>query len=272
MASYKEFRAHSEFDSRIIPSFASADPRYFGFVILLRIWLKQVNPPKGQNRFTTYNASNSPRVALRWDHGSWAHFKEKFLRVALGTWDQAFLLTPPASYNGFIWPEQGGKRRDLLCGLFIKFVDGERDNPHAVLNIVRLADPSLYFGADSTLLASSDVDGFTHGHRGAGVRWKQHPAAHEVGHLLGLHHVAHKSVACRNDFFKCYGSNLAERVNIMGVGDQLSLENAAPWRERIAWHTGIDQDLWKVDWASGAAMLRGTESYERIPNPALIDI
>jgi hypothetical protein len=272
MASYKEFRPDSEFDSRIIPSFASADPRYFGFVILLRIWLKQVNPPKGQQRFTTVNASNSPRVALRWDHGSWAHFKEKFVRVVLGTWDQAFLLSPPASYNGFIWPEQGGKRRDLLCGLFVKLVEGERDNPHAVLNVVRLADPSLYFGADSTLLASNDVDGFTHGHRAAGVRWKQHPAAHEVGHLLGMHHVAQKSIACRNDFFKCYGSNLAERVNIMGVGDQLSLENAKPWRKRISWHTGIDPDAWKVDWASGAAMLRGTESYERIPNPALIDI
>lgn len=84
--------------------------------------------------------------------------------------------------------------------------------------------------------------------------------------------VASTSVACRNDFFKCYGSNLAERVNIMGVGDQLSLENARPWRERITWHTGIDPDDWKVDWASGAAMLRGTESFERIPNPSLIDI
>src|SRR5262245_52575433 len=56
MASYKEVRPQSEFDSRIIPSFASADARYFGFVILLRIWLTQLNPPKGQNRFTTRNA------------------------------------------------------------------------------------------------------------------------------------------------------------------------------------------------------------------------
>ena len=272
MAGYKEFRPQSEFDSRIIPSFASADPRYFGFVILLRIWLRQLDPPKGQGRFTTRNASNSPRVALRWDHASWAHFKQEFLRVVLATWDGAFLLTPPTSYDGFIWPEQGGKRRDLLCGLFIKLVEGERGNPHAVLNVVRLADPSVYFGADSTLLASNDVGGFTHGNLAAGVRWQQHPAAHEVGHLLGLHHVAQRSAACRNDLFKCYGSNLAERVNIMGAGDQLSLENARPWRERITWHTGIDPDDFKVDWASGAAMLRGTQSFERIPDPALIDI
>jgi hypothetical protein len=272
VAGYKEFKADGDFDSRIIPSFASADPRYFGFVILLRIWLKQLNPPKGQNRFTTRNASGSPQVGVRWDHASWAHFKLELLRVALATWDQAFLLIPPDSYDGFIWPEQGGKRRNLLCGLFIRLVEGERDNPHAVLNVVRLANAAVYFGADSTLLASNDVDGFTHGHSTAGVRWKQHPAAHEVGHLLGLHHVAWKSAACRNDLLKCYGSNLAERVNIMGAGDQLSLENASPWRNRIAWHTGIDPDDWKVDWASGEAMLRGTESYERVPNPALIDI
>src|SRR5262245_2819903 len=272
MDSYKEFKPDPEFDSRIIPSFASADPRYFGFVILLRIWLRQINPPKGQDRFTARNARNSHKVALRWTHATWVHFKEEFIRVVLATWDQAFLLSPPDGYNGFIWPEQGGKRRDLLCGLYIKLVEGERDNPHAVLNVVRLADPTVHFGADSTLLASNDVDGFTHGSVAAGVRWKQHPAAHEVGHLLGLHHVAHKSLACRNDFFKCYGSNLAERVNIMGVGDQLSLDNASPWLDRIKWHTGIDADKWKVDWASGAAMLRGTESYERIPNPKLIDI
>jgi hypothetical protein len=149
MATYKEFRPQSEFDSRIIPSFASADPRYFGFVIILRIWLKQINPPKGRNRFKTYNSHNSPQIALRWTPGSWEHFKQRFLRVVPATWDSAFLLSPPDSYNGLIWPEQGGKRRDLLCGLFIKLVEGERDNPHAVLNVVRLADPSMYFGADS---------------------------------------------------------------------------------------------------------------------------
>lgn len=88
--------------------------------------------------------------------------------------------------------------------------------------------------------------------------------------LLGL-----DGAAARAEKFTvvtCYGSTLAERVNIMGVGDQLSLDNARPWRERITWHTGIAPEDWKVDWASGAAMLRGTGSFERIPNPSLIDI
>src|SRR5262249_39039468 len=104
---YKEFVQQSDFDSRIIPSFASADPRYFGFVIILRVGLKQLNPPKGRNRFTTRDASNVPRVGICWDHVSWAHFKQDFVRVVLATWDGAFLLTPPDSYNEFIWPEQG---------------------------------------------------------------------------------------------------------------------------------------------------------------------
>jgi hypothetical protein len=135
-----------------------------------------------------------------------------------------------------------------------------------------MADPTVHFGADPTLLASNDVGAVTHGDVAAGSRWRRHPAAHEVGHLLGLHHVAQRSVACRSDVLKCYGSNLAETLNIMGMGDQLSLEDAKPWRERIAWHTGIDPDGWKVDRASARAMLRGTESFERIPNPSLIDI
>src|SRR5262249_24953239 len=103
MATYNEFRPQTEFDSTLIPSFASAAPRYFAFVIILRIWLRQLNPPKGQSRFTTRNASDSPQVGLRWDHRSWAHFKQAFLRVALATWDGAFLLSPPDSYDGFIW-------------------------------------------------------------------------------------------------------------------------------------------------------------------------
>jgi len=268
---YKEFVPQSDFDSRIIPSFASADPRYFGLVIILRVALKQLNPPKGRNRFTTRDANNVPRVGMRWDHASWADFKQDFVRVVLATWDGAFLLTPPDSYNEFIWPEQGGRRRDLLCGLFLKLIDSEHD-AHAVLRVVRMADRNVHFGADSTLLASNDVEGVTHGDLVAGARWQQHPAAHEVGHLLGLHHVAWKSTACRSDVFKCYGSNLVEKLNIMGTGDQLSLDNAQPWRDRITAHTGIPADLWKVDWASGAAELRGTQSFQRIPNPGLIDI
>jgi hypothetical protein len=271
MAGYKEFVPQSEFDSRLIAPFAAADPRYFGFVIILRLALKQLNPPRGANRFSTRDASNMPRVGLRWDHSSWAHFKQDFLRVVMATWDGAFLLAPPDSYNEFIWPEQGGRRRDLLCGLFIKLIESEHD-AHAVLHVVRMADPAAHFGADSSLLASNDVGAVTHGDVAAGAKWKQHPAAHEVGHLLGLHHVAWKSVACRSNALKCYGSNLAEKLNIMGTGDQLSLDNAKPWRERIAAHTGIDADSWKVDWASAAAMTRGTQSFERIPKPGLIDI
>src|SRR5262249_26851041 len=165
----------------------------------------------------------------------------------------------------------GRRRRDLLCGLFIKLIDSEHD-AHAVLRVVRMADRNVHFGADSTLLASNDVEGVTHGDLVAGARWQQHPAAHEVGHLLGLHHVAWKSAACRSDVLKCYGSNLVEKLNVMGTGDQLSLDNAQPWRDRITAHTGVDADLWKVDWASAAAELWGTESFERIPKPGLIDI
>lgn len=266
MAGYKEFKPDNDFDSRIIPSFASVDPRYFGFVIILRIALLQLNPPKGQSRFSTRNENQQLGIGVRWNEASWVHFKQEFLRVVLATWDGAFLLSPPDSYNGFVWPERDGPRRDVLCGLYIKLVDSERESPHAVLRVVRLETPETHFGADSTLLASNDAGSFAHGDLEAGYRWRQHPAAHEVGHLLGLHHVAQNTAACRSDFLKCYGRNVVEKVNIMGSGDQLSLENAKPWKERIAWHSGVESDEWKVAWASTAARMRGKESFERIPD------
>ena len=266
MPIYKEFKRRNDFDSRIIPPFASDDPRYFGFVILLRVALNQINPPKGRDRFEVPDSMDIPRACFRWNDASWAHFKQEFLRVALATWDGAFLLRQPSSYAGLVWPDRGDRRYDALCGLFIKLVD--ESEAHAILNVPRMVDPHASFASDSTLLDSNDVDGTLHGDLKAGLQWKQHAAAHEVGHLLGLHHVANSSSACRSSFANCYGSNVAERINIMGTGDMLSFDDAKPWRERIEWHTGADSDQWEVDWASDEAALRGSESLADIPKKA----
>lgn len=85
--------------------------------------------------------------------------------------------------------------------------------------------------------------------------------SHEVGHLLGLGHSNENSQACRNNPNSsiCYGATLEQCMNVMGQGAELSLENAQPWKRRIALHTATREADWQVTWLSSEAAFRGIE-------------
>ncbi len=284
MALYVEdVRRTWEFDSSIDPPYFSEDRIHYDFTIILRIYLKQLNPPPGKNTFRAPDFDGMMWPALRWTRAAWLDFTSRYLKLVLKVWDKAFVLIPPAGYHGFVFP-QGGRRRNLMCRLRLKLQD-EPDKPHAAVQVVRLATPTQNgFRSDSGQYDSGDVKLKRVRYAPEGASFLHNTPAHEVGHLLGLWDAGVGSQGCSANPHSsaCYGSNLHERMNVMGGGGMLDLSNARPWLRRATVHVDSTRESdWKVDWASSEAALRGLEGFQidekfkkpyQPPKPGLIDL
>ncbi|MBS1826803.1 MAG: hypothetical protein JST93_15910 [Acidobacteria bacterium] len=282
MDSHIEDVRGSDYDSAIRPPYVAEDRIHYEFTLILRIFMEQLNPPAGKQIFQAPDHNGRLWPALRWNRASWLDFTGRYTEMVLKVWDKAFLLVPPANFDGFLWPP-GGKRRTLLCRLRIKIQD-TADKAHARIRVVRLASPSRSsFRSNSGLYDSEDVK-LTRIRWKDGVSFLHNTPAHEVGHLLGLWHSNSGGEKCSEDqgSNECYGSNLYERMNVMGGGGMLDLEDSRPWRHRIPFHTNRGRMAdWKAEWASSEAQLRGLEGFEVEekykqpyvpPKPGLIDL
>ena len=74
-----------------------------------------------------------------------------------------------------------------------------------------------------------------------GRTYYQHTFIHEIGHALGLPHIAVMTgnTACpaaNTNADACYGTKDEEQRDIMGFGQRLSLHEALPWETRIMSH------------------------------------
>jgi hypothetical protein len=257
---YLEDYPASDFDSKIVPPYVAEDRVRFEFTLILRLYLKQINPPRGKRGFKASDNDGTQWPALAWNGAAWRHFKDRFAELVPKVWDKAFVLIPPAKYDGFVWPE-GGRRRNLLCRLRLKILDSP-DRAHTTVQVVRLAAPGKStFRSNSTLLATDDIIQKRHGFSPAGTTFLSNTSAHEVGHLLGMWDVGLGKPQCVDEHSPaCYGTDLYERMNVMGAGSMLDLANARPWLRRVPFHaTSTDKADWKADWASSEAALRGLD-------------
>ena len=279
----EDIRHPWDFDSSIDPPYFAEEPTSFEFAIILRVYLEPVNPPDGKSTFMAPDYDGRLWPALRWNNASWIDFQARYSKLVLQVWDKAFILIPPAKYDGFVWPD-GGKRRNLLCRLRLKVQD-VRDHPHAAIRVVRLAAPDKsHFRSDSGMYTSVDVMPKRRRFEPEGASFLGNTPAHEVGHLLGLWHSGLGDARCaeRPESSVCYGSNLTDRMNVMGAGGMLDLSNALPWLSRIPLHVpSTKRPDWKADWASSEAALRGLESLQvdethkkpyQPPKPGIIDL
>ena len=198
--------------------------------------------------------------ARPWTDGEVRQYIADFRAAAESQWtDRIYILLPDpakplealpkADYLRFLHPALGSRKQPYLrCGLRILAVD---KNPHARVNIVNIEPGQGRFqarvyrrpGATDDAVQGSDALQLTEHRPTTRDTYRQVPAVHEIGHLLGLEHVNAESPACRADpnAELCYGGNAYEMNDIMGMGDAVTGQHAHTWLKAIRLHTLHDK-------------------------------
>ncbi len=203
--------------------------------LTMRLGFRQINPMAGADT-GTYHDSGDPAKELRqivkWKDGEWAAWKRNFCRSAQDFWDKKFWLDNRTGD----FPFQHGTEiyiPNIFCRFELIGNDDTLGTHHVAIDVVRLADSENFFQSNSRLFDSKDLVPYTASYDSKNRPIMQRAHVHEVGHLLGLGHVAIGKPGCPADgntnLTPCYGVNDEDKHSIMGAGMRLDAAHAAAW-------------------------------------------
>ncbi len=172
---------------------------------------------------------------------------EKYRTEGQKFWHGKFWLETPATFTKFDLTANGKTYRpNVYCRFRLEASDTAfKDGAHKTITVVKLKKKE-FFQSNDSLYDNYDID--TRPTEGAR---KQLPLVHEIGHALGMLHVANLVDATKcggadlNDDV-CYGTTAAEKDNVMGKAMKLTTLDAKPWLERLSQHTGAHQADWRI--------------------------
>lgn len=207
--------------------------------LTLRMGFRQINPTGGAASGTYHDYGNPAkplRKIIKWSPASWTSWKNNFVSSAQAFWTGKFWLINDTSS----FPYNKGAVTyypNIWCRFELIGNEATVPGNHHTIDVVRLDSSEPWFGSHSTLYDSKDTNSVEKGTTSKGKKIMQRAHVHEVGHLLGLDHVAVGKPYCPaagdTNADACYGVTDDDMVSVMGRGMQLRIENAYPWRESL---------------------------------------